>query len=137
MSISFMLLSVLVFLATHTQGETYDEYMKRSAILREASEKAMSEIRNKKNVILMKSGLVIETFKNTTKKNAKSPTVNDECLVHLTGFVPNGTLIDPRAPTTIKVIPARMFYVRSFEISFIVRIHAPLVGLARRASVHG
>lgn len=75
---------------------------------KQAADKVLSEVRSKKGVTVMKSGLLIETYKSTSKSNAKSPKLGDECIIEMKGYLPDGTLIDPDLATTIKIIPGEL-----------------------------
>lgn len=89
-----MTLNVLVFavlflsVVDAASNEKQNNYLKRSGA------QYLKKIAAQPGIISLKSGMLIEVLKASTKVNAKSPTENDDCDVTYKGTLKNGEQFD-------------------------------------------
>lgn len=82
-------LCVLATLAAAAGDNKMEAYHKR------AGAKFMAEVAARKNVYTLPSGLLFEVVQSAdAATNPKSPTLNDECSVHYSGTLRDGTKFD-------------------------------------------
>jgi FKBP-type peptidyl-prolyl cis-trans isomerase FklB len=65
-----------------------NSYVKRTGA------KFIEEMSKREGVIKLKSGMLVEILKTTTKADARSPTVSDSCSVTYSGTLKDGTMFD-------------------------------------------
>lgn len=84
----FCLFSASMVVTADKKKGDMNSYYKRSG------EKYLSDIAKQENIIKLKSGMLVEILKTSTKKDAKSPTVSDVCEVTYKGTFRDGSQFD-------------------------------------------
>ena len=96
MLISWNVVLIAIFLACLALGTLAEEKRKgdMKAYLKRTGRKFLEDVAEREGIIKLKSGMLVEILKTSSKEDAKSPTKSDPCEVTYRGTLRDGKQFD-------------------------------------------